>query len=366
MAQPGYQNHMVDNLDVTRDLDRLGRALPVDERAALSKLAPQEVPAWADSRVAEYERRIKDIEGHISTFRSLRNAQLPIHVLPSELLGRIFVEACSSRQDLRVAQVCRRWRVVVMGTPQVWANALEGRWMDCSHESERDFLQFALSHSGVLLLYELNIVFEVANAWPIIQPHASRLVSLVAHMDLENQVAALETALSSGRLHNLHSLQVITPMWPSPRLSVDARSLPRLRKLHIGGDIFTSTSTVDSLEDLGISGPIRAWEDLACALKPCTALKSLHLYYALPKEEMEEAGDFGLAAVALPKLRTFVLEDQAEQIRKLLQHLALPSSVTSTIHINMRSSADGRTLLDAIPPTTCGGSTSTHSSIDCV
>ncbi|KAI0738041.1 hypothetical protein C8Q80DRAFT_292877 [Daedaleopsis nitida] len=310
IAQSGCQSQ--EEIVASRSLDVLGFSLPFDERVSLSKLSPSAVPAWADARVQEYERRIKEFEGHIATFRLLRNTQSSIHVLPSELLAEIFVHACTTRRELQIAWVCRHWRAAATSTPRFWVNAIEGNLGFCERTGEQDFLRVALAKSGSLPLTLATDSFP--NAWIILSPHSIRMVSLTVHAREDDEVVTLTTALSSGSFLNLRTLRATCRPWHQLPLSLDSRYLPNLRELDIDHVLLTSTSTVSTLEILTISHGVRSPSHvhvLSRALQRCSGLTTLALHHTRPRRWVEDVDvyEVDLQAVTLPKLRSVILED---------------------------------------------------------
>ncbi|KAI0749700.1 hypothetical protein C8Q80DRAFT_640218 [Daedaleopsis nitida] len=273
-----------EHVALVQPLDALGSSLPIDERKFLSELSPDEVPPWADAQVRAYRKRLKEIESHISTYCSLRNTQASIHVLPPEILGRIFAHACTTRRSLWITQVCRHWRAIATRTPRFWANALDSGRLCARLESEQDFLRIALVGSGTLSL-RLSMVDGFGGAWKHLAAHASRMVSVTILVNFDHEVTALETTLSSGSLQNLRTLRVlkgrlrVTTVTTMPRLSLQTRYLPRLRELRIPGGLLSSASTVSTLEHFAVHGRMHNLNkhDLARSLKRCTTLTLLEL-----------------------------------------------------------------------------------------
>ncbi|KAI0738037.1 hypothetical protein C8Q80DRAFT_1209848 [Daedaleopsis nitida] len=294
-----------------REALQVGSSLPIDEQASLRELSPSAVLAWADARVEDYQRHIKVLILHIHTLRSIHNSQLPIHILPSEVVGRIL--ALTTGRDLHVTRVCRYWRAISTQDPHFWANVLDAKKLRLPQVHGK-FLKAIVAKTASLPLH-LTISYDFMAWWKIVSPQASsRTASLTVSLDAEAQVAALATALSSGGLHSLHALRAsYTRMFDSPPgLPLNTENLPRLRELHIDAILLTTEFTLSSLESVTISGPLRTFQCLSRALKTTSSalqtLKLQHLSLMPTRAMRRDRDDSELQGLHFPQLRTFTSE----------------------------------------------------------
>ena len=103
----------------------IATSLPTEDQDVLRKLSTREIPDWALAMADEYHKRIAQLTEHIATVKTLHNyATSPIHSLPTEILMRIFEEACTRRKDVVIASVCRLWRSVILSMPKLWVTVL--------------------------------------------------------------------------------------------------------------------------------------------------------------------------------------------------------------------------------------------------
>jgi hypothetical protein len=72
------------------------------------------------------DAEIKSLEESLRALRQRRNTLSPISSLPAEIIAGIFLLARlpdeRGRPDLRVSQVCRRWREIVLDYPVFWSH----------------------------------------------------------------------------------------------------------------------------------------------------------------------------------------------------------------------------------------------------
>ena len=72
------------------------------------------------------DAEINSLEESIRALRQRRNTLSPISSLPAEVIAAIFLLARlpgeRGQPDIRVAQVCRRWREIVLDHPRFWSH----------------------------------------------------------------------------------------------------------------------------------------------------------------------------------------------------------------------------------------------------
>ncbi|PIL33006.1 hypothetical protein GSI_04455 [Ganoderma sinense ZZ0214-1] len=92
--------------------------------AALNELSDaSQVRAWARRKVARYKKCIKAL-------LAIHNSIAPINKLPTEILQMVFAHVpfearqCSASWMASLQRVCRRWRSVLLSTPEFWLRGL--------------------------------------------------------------------------------------------------------------------------------------------------------------------------------------------------------------------------------------------------
>lgn len=91
----------------------------------------------------------------------------PIHRLPTELLVKIFVHHISpsaiftsiSHPPLLLAQICRHWRTVALGTPCLWRYIYNCSFVECLDKWER---QASLAKLFLLRSAECPLYIDVS------------------------------------------------------------------------------------------------------------------------------------------------------------------------------------------------------------
>ena len=92
-------------------------SVPTHDRASLVGISRHEVQAWTMKKSEEYRTLSY-------TMLSLHNAAAPIHILPTEVLVKIFSQTWQDRRSVCLTSVCHRWRSIYLSTPQFWAAAV--------------------------------------------------------------------------------------------------------------------------------------------------------------------------------------------------------------------------------------------------
>ncbi|PIL33137.1 hypothetical protein GSI_04586 [Ganoderma sinense ZZ0214-1] len=135
----------------------LADALPLEDVMALSRLAgAREARIWTRNRIEECKKQL-------DALIAIQNTITPINTLPNELLTKIFASIpiyswLSAPWMLSMTQICRRWRAVVLATPEFWVKPLE-YWADSYNGRELNHhLPVFLERSSPcpLQLYELE------------------------------------------------------------------------------------------------------------------------------------------------------------------------------------------------------------------
>ena len=96
---------------------------------------------------------------------------VPIHRLPVETLAEIFLlsKGCYAHSLLRLMSVCRSWRAIVLGIPNVWTNVRLSTW------TELDKVRFLLQRTRASLL---NVEIDTAMDGHEVRSEARRFSAL--------------------------------------------------------------------------------------------------------------------------------------------------------------------------------------------
>lgn len=317
-------------------VESLVASLPVRDQIELNSLSPSKMPAWALAHVNEYKTRIQELECHIATLRSIHNTGAPIHVLPPEILMKIFVHGFDKRHDLRMLHVCRQWRAIILDTPHFWAKALASRDLRYDHRVERTFVTFALARSGAVPL-ELLIRHHFLGAWRVLAAHFERMSSLTIILEKAQELSAFQRTVSSTAMHILRHLNISISrnLKRTPKLVFDVASVPRLRELWIDGCLVTEESTIPSLEKLTVCGEVLNSNDLWRFLRRCSRLRSLSLVGATGGRV--SSSDLELRQVSLPHLLHLSVSQEGNCTRKILSQLVQYPTTMVEVSTSTRS-----------------------------
>lgn len=289
------------------EISQLAASLPHEDQTTLDMLKDASmVPQWALSRV-DYHRKemvelIAGIEKSIATLHSIYNTTLPIHRLPVEILMHIFADRRLLDPKLRLMQVCRYWREVVIATPRFWANAIT----DLSPPRDPSQLDAWVTRSGSIPL-PLTIIRDHLQRWRMHLPKiANRVTVLVIQEVYKDDGPILQEALRSKWSRLVRFSCGLKYTSANLRIVCTKRNFPRLRNLAIHGFSLPSTSISPSLTTFRVSGRIEKISALAAALKGCPMLKFLNLRDFLPEEWRDHTAPAiasVLPMIELPRLK---------------------------------------------------------------
>ncbi|KAK7018378.1 F-box domain-containing protein [Favolaschia claudopus] len=293
----------------------------------------------------------------IVVLKARRNAIVPIHRLPNELMTRIFtIFATESDSDMlfnlewtQIMRVCHHWHAVALAAQHLWAYIeVEGTGsrffpqlrrsgaapltikLNLSEYTEH-YVQYIMGHS--VRIRELNFkgeakyVFEFIASLPEFALGILSTLILKATMGTEdvpsNVSRSLPRILFDGKLPRLQALSLDSIECPWP-------SLTGLTALSLTGSSDSSQSTPSTFA--GLLDMLRACPQLI-SLKLahlCPPLIPGHLY----------------ASVDLLALKSLRLRDPATSCQALLEHLRIPSEACiSLLAYGLRSGNDIRGIL---------------------
>ncbi|KAJ7629745.1 hypothetical protein DFH06DRAFT_709491 [Mycena polygramma] len=192
------------------------------------------------ARVAELENQILELERSISQLRSaqsqarqrLDSYKYPVLTLPSELVSEIFVRILPPYPDFPqlagllsptpLTQICRKWREIALGTPELWS-ALSS--FD-NNQAEWECHTFELwlkrsSFSPLSIRLWTHLMWGKDKVVEAVLPHRTRWQSL--RIDL----AALDLRIFDGPMPLLRNLELMVHEDPPEKVVVSGAPLLR-------------------------------------------------------------------------------------------------------------------------------------------
>ena len=323
----------------------LASALSDGDAAALSKLSnAAQVRAWTRRMVAMHEE-------YISTLLAIHNSLAPINDLPPEILRMVLADVPSEEASwcdpvwmLSLQSVCRRWRSVLLATPEYWAQGIE-RVMDLFRDgsflvSDKDedvrvnVLHLFLARSAPCPL-EVNMAYPsrvgYRPGWRVFNNHFDRVTvfEVTAGGKAELRDDILPTVAT--KMKRLEMFRLDTMDFNISTKSLDQwepQNLPCLGYLTISGHLFCRAMTLPSLHtvDLIDRRYIESLPTLLPALEACPALKTLSLHLATNRRRRrgnkEQTPD---RIASLPNLCYLDVMGTTSEIYRFLSFLSFPS-----------------------------------------
>ncbi|PIL33251.1 hypothetical protein GSI_04701 [Ganoderma sinense ZZ0214-1] len=357
---------MIQETSKTFPFPDFASSVPATDCATLEGLSKDEIRAWALRKSEEYRLLSYDM-------LSLHNAAAPIHILPVELLMKIFgmtwfMHDGKDRQGFRLPSVCRKWRTVYLSTPAFWAQAVaQLTFLEVDGQSSWKMSYYSGDGHPVCGTIQpsqkvVNMLLARSSHHPIMTLYAEHrpkgpadpslpacvLPSAVFHYPYLNHLVSFNVNTTLRHLHDLH--RVLTVGMPAlEKLYISANgdepvdlartiatlppvpdgNLPSLRFLHLSPAIFFPLVAVRSLEYLYLD----SWPDmdddsevpwthlaesesrsLIRALSRCYKLKSLHLEAYMRSRWWPPLGDGGSGTVQLPLLKRLSFGSDTETV----------------------------------------------------
>ena len=332
----------------------------------ISKVPPTETQEWCLARISEHRdriRRLREVYGpaahnlvlkakaHIRALRSEYTAAAPINrLLPPEVLTEVFSHvhpAVVSRGRVSVLHVCRYWRMIVLKTPQFWANLLSLP-MQPSTNPHWCIARFtaALSLSTPRCL-TLSLPFWSLDVVDLLIPRASRLASLTIHITF---TSGIEWAKRLLEQHMPCLRELVIPncsqYWEDPALTLPLHHYPNICSLQLGLRLYCSLAgPCASLRHLELtdctmqvwltSGDAPSLHSGLAALELFPNLENLFLIRSLSQIEWyEDLRKFIMKTIHLPRLRHLQIEDEAICVQSFLAYAVVPPTTSLTLEIS--------------------------------
>ena len=305
-----------------------------------SFISQEDNTALANLSLPELQRRTREeIDRHrdyMLALSTIHNAAAPIHtLLPPEILINIFaVLPIEDLRDVRIMLVCRRWRDLLLRTPEFWANLLTVMRMGY-HPMKDDFLATTLQRSYPQKL-KLKINVKILQK-PEFTPHFGRISSLRLDV-IVGWYEQMHELLLSNHLPALESLAIELFTADGQKLSelclrlhpCTDDHLPCLRHLNVPGEVFAYLFSVSQLRTLTLCrleylhgfDVSNYTAKLVGAIRQCTNLHTLRVE-SLPNSGWNEIVRHEAEANPFPNLRMLeiVLTHDHAPLANVLQHL---------------------------------------------
>ncbi|PIL33005.1 hypothetical protein GSI_04454 [Ganoderma sinense ZZ0214-1] len=367
-------------------------AFPLDKHdvAALNELSDaSEVRAWTHRKVAKYKK-------YITALLAIHNSIAPIHKLPTEILQKIFSYVpsksllqpwCSASWVVSLQSVCRRWRSVLLATPEYWLQGLyatlnpypkEDESTDSDDDDDDDDdddesedshtysrirdLFLARSEPCPLELQAMYTSSTYSLGWKLFEDHFDRVTVFEIEVQDEDELYDVLDPIrtSMKRLEKLRlCIDSDSDLYPGEDLPLSqwtAENLPRLRQLQITAPLFSRSTTVPSLQKIALYGVryMASLPDLLDALEGCPALASIQLDFEARDEEERRIGSQALGRVVdLPNLHSLEVGGKLPDLSLLLSCLSFPS--TTELSIFVGSKIGGQFVLPSLLPRRISG-----------
>nr|VWO96434.1 Carboxylic ester hydrolase (EC [Ganoderma boninense] len=233
--------------------------------------------------------------GSDNCFRSAFNTTLPANRLPYELVIKILSSGAYTRWQELVAltHICQHWRDVALGTPQLWADAVQsvcaGRCtgLDGKIRWPKALPIFLARSDPFPLTFDFpeptRLTAELSPG-AALQPHIPRVAHLCVRVGNSDalKLVLLQVHEHMRSLESLRILQAVlisgVPFSIKKLPSWDDTDFPRLHTLAMPGHYFGKSIAVASLKTLVLNGGPRNYRVFLGALQRCgPMLESLTL-----------------------------------------------------------------------------------------
>ncbi|RPD56512.1 hypothetical protein L226DRAFT_253803 [Lentinus tigrinus ALCF2SS1-7] len=275
--------------------------------------------------------------------------------LPPETLMYIFVHTRPTLTHFdwvrNIMVVCRRWKSILVRTPQFWADLIgDSSWDLYGFTSERPSAEiwprftFAVSHSGTLPLY-LYLTCVDAQAVDFLIPHRCRIATLAVSqkspsVSLARFISAPFPILGRLSLASVHvGMQRPDFIDQVPYARIDPALLPGLCSLELPGRHFAQVGPFRSLRHLTLmecrwldwcscSNQSSTLSGILDALEQCQQLETLALR-GLPDTDTDDSDLRAVGRVVrLAGLRDLHIEDTPRSVVAFFDHLVIPATTS--------------------------------------
>ncbi|PIL33125.1 hypothetical protein GSI_04574 [Ganoderma sinense ZZ0214-1] len=281
-------------------------------------------------------------------------SDVPIDKLPTEILQKIFADIPSEYRGslhavslmLSLQSVCRRWRSVLLATPEYWVQGIQDVtdlyvarvFLNADEEdgvvgkrANPRLLDLFLTRSAPCP-FQLEDYMSIPRCpgWKAFVSHFDRVnvfkVSAVDAVDLRNNILPAVAT----KMRRLERFELSLPRFEVSTEGIDqweAHNLPHLQIVNIPSTLFCRAMAVPSLHTVTLSGErdIESLPDLLAALERCPALSTLSLHLSSNRHSVTTRPT-PERTVELLNLRKLVVAGSTSGIYALLSSLSFPSA----------------------------------------
>ncbi|KAG1739999.1 hypothetical protein EDB19DRAFT_795386 [Suillus lakei] len=316
-----------------------------------------DTPALSSRAQTEIDNELEALEERMRALRTRRNSLSPISSIPPEILGTIFVHHAQQTQLLyvpdnpvvlswlNVGHVCRYWRGVALGTPELWATP----FLNSSQATEEMLTRSKMAPLNLRtgLRYRVESVqkalMHIERLQEVSLPFLNGGMTYRCIMEFLNK-------LSSCSAPKLQSLSLEEEFTQPLRISIPTSFLaPNLRSLQIKYcDLSWTSSVFTGLTVLDIKklSPecLPTLDELISALRRMPALHALELEDALPTlpPKTTSLPRAPRAMNVRPRhLKRLRLVGKVLEVANVLARVELPDSTMLEVQLGCRASSSG-------------------------
>ncbi|KAI1791622.1 hypothetical protein LXA43DRAFT_423209 [Ganoderma leucocontextum] len=262
-----------------------------------------------------------------------------------------------ARWMVSLGHVSRRWRAVLLATPEYWAQGLED-CLDAENDQGRNHLLSLFVERSSPCSLQLDMWNASSDAdyygWKAFKGHWWRLDDLEVSVGSENELFKILRRIS--KLKRLERLQLEVDCEVSTQ-DLDqwkAKSHPHLGCLEISSPVFCRATTVPSLHTLILLEPRDpdSLPGLLDALQRCPALATLRVEFEwMDTRTQPVSTQLDRRMLDLPNLRHLRVAGRVADIHSFLSCISFPASAAQ-IELVVRDAHDAlRSVLPDILPT---------------
>lgn len=304
------------------------------------------------SQHSAIDDQIVELQKAVSELRYKRNTLLPVSALCPEVLLHILEFAAQEPpggrdgplRRLRLSQVCRRWRDILLAASSFWSNIRpaaiyqEALW-ECFLGRSRS----APLH--LLITTSYNAAPHFVEKFLDKLEYSQRLTSLSLSLIYGRETKDIWNALEAHRLPLAH-LEIVGDFFPTTATAQSCRKLSTLFPLLRSLKVYENSPAVEPLEfpdwalphtltslDMTYQSVVKSsWTAILEALRPLQNLRLLHLRKAvasLPSNRSDMPVSSHIPSdkhlLVLPHLQSLTLKSSGESNIQLLQSMVLPA-----------------------------------------
>jgi len=319
-----------------------------------------DTPALSSRAQTEIDAELTALKEIMRSLRTRRNSLSPISSIPPEILGAIFVHHDQEMQLLYdpddftvrswpiVAHICRHWREVALGTPELWATP----FLNSSRATEEMLMRSKM----VPLNLRSGLEYCMESVQKVFM-HVERLQEVSLRFfdgGVTNRcITEFLSKLSACSAPKLQSLSLVEKYKQTLRIAIPTSFIaPKLRSLEIKYcDISWASTILTGLTVLDIKklSPecLPTLDELISALRRMPALHTLVLEDALPTLPFQITSlprAPRAMNVQLPHLKRLRLVAKILEVANVLARIELPDS--TMLEVQLRCGASSSENLD--------------------